>query len=141
MDAGVGSMTPGYLFDSDILIYHINDQLDAETKKYLVRLLEQPVHISVISRIEVLGWAAHTYESWRTTNELIQSLREIRLDEDVVEETIKIRRKVRMKTPDAIIAASALVHSLTLVTRNLEDFARVTGLSTVNPFAVREQIK
>jgi predicted nucleic acid-binding protein len=34
-----------------------------------------------------------------------------------------------------IIAATALVHDLPLVTRNEEDFKDVTGLRVVNPFA------
>lgn len=36
---------------------------------------------------------------------------------------------------DALIAATALVHSLTLVTRNVEDFA-ATGVRLLNPWAV-----
>ena len=34
---------------------------------------------------------------------------------------------------DALIAATALVHNLTVVTRNLRDFERL-GVATVNPF-------
>ena len=40
-----------------------------------------------------------------------------------------------MGLADAIIAATALVHDLPLVTRNEEDFKHVTGLRVVNPFA------
>ena len=36
---------------------------------------------------------------------------------------------------DGLIAATALVHSLTVVTRNLPDFAR-TGVPTLNPWAL-----
>lgn len=36
---------------------------------------------------------------------------------------------------DALIAATALVHGLTVVTRNLPDFAR-TGVQTLNPWAL-----
>ncbi len=133
-------MTQGCLLDSDILIYYINGQLVAETEEYLLSLLEQPVHISVISRIEVLGWRGHTDDSLKMTNELMQTLREIVMEEQVVQKTIEIRRTVRIKLPDAIIAASALVHSLTLVTRNLRDFSRVPSLSIVSPFAVGEEL-
>jgi len=40
-----------------------------------------------------------------------------------------------MGLADAIIAATALVHDLSLVTRNKEDFKDVPGLRVVNPFA------
>ena len=39
---------------------------------------------------------------------------------------------------DAMIAASAMVHRLTVVTRNVRDFDQL-GTHTLNPFAVREQ--
>jgi predicted nucleic acid-binding protein len=35
--------------------------------------------------------------------------------------------------PDAMIAATALVHNLTVVTRNIRDFERL-GLTAINPF-------
>ena len=34
-----------------------------------------------------------------------------------------------------LIAATALVHDLTVVTRNLADFAPAAGLRLLNPFA------
>lgn len=36
--------------------------------------------------------------------------------------------------PDAIIAATALCYGLELVTRNVKDFAKIRGLSIVNPY-------
>jgi toxin FitB len=38
-----------------------------------------------------------------------------------------------MSLGDAIIAAMALVHDLTLVTRNIEDFQWISELSLLNP--------
>ena len=39
-----------------------------------------------------------------------------------------------MSLGDALVAGTALVHSLTLVTRNVEDFQWIQGLSLLNPF-------
>jgi len=39
-----------------------------------------------------------------------------------------------MKLPDAIIAATAILYSLTLITRNTADFKDIIGLKIVNPF-------
>lgn len=43
------------------------------------------------------------------------------------------RRGMTFAAPDALIAATALVHGLTVVTRNFGDFAR-TGASLFNPW-------
>lgn len=47
--------------------------------------------------------------------------------------TIEIRKKYKIKLPDAIIAGTALTYSLTLVTRNTKDFDKIEGLSVINP--------
>jgi len=38
-----------------------------------------------------------------------------------------------VKLPDAIIAATALVHGLPLLTRNTTDFSALPGLTLLNP--------
>lgn len=40
-----------------------------------------------------------------------------------------------MSTEDAQIAAIALAHGLPLVTRNVKDFTRISGLSLINPWS------
>ncbi|MEK7257684.1 MAG: PIN domain-containing protein [Bacteroidota bacterium] len=48
---------------------------------------------------------------------------------------MEIRRQFKsIKLPDAIIAATALTHQLTLLTRNVSDFSKIPGLTVVNPF-------
>jgi len=46
---------------------------------------------------------------------------------------------MRIKIPDAIIAATALHQELVLVTRNTDDFKEVEGLTYINPFAVKPE--
>ncbi|WP_370688565.1 hypothetical protein [Moraxella nasibovis] len=44
----------------------------------------------------------------------------------------EIRRQKRTKTPDAIIGATALLHHLTLATRNVGDFEHLP-MTAINP--------
>ena len=56
------------------------------------------------------------------------------LDRVVSDKTIEIRKNHKIKLPDAIIAATALVHNFNLATRNIKDFKKIDGLELVNPF-------
>jgi toxin FitB len=58
----------------------------------------------------------------------------IPVDRVVVDTAILLRRQRRMSLGDAVIAATALVHGLTLVTRNTVDFLWITGLTILDPF-------
>ena len=40
----------------------------------------------------------------------------------------------KIKLPDAIIAATALVHNLTLLTRNEKDFSKISNVEITNPW-------
>lgn len=54
------------------------------------------------------------------------------LDEEVVQQTISLRQNHKLKTPDAIIAATALVHNFTLLSRNLFDFKNISVLRVID---------
>ncbi len=55
------------------------------------------------------------------------------INDKIIEQTIDLRKNYKIKVPDAIIAATALVHNFTLVTRNTGDFERIPGLELLNP--------
>ena len=56
------------------------------------------------------------------------------VDEDVAEQAIELKRRSKIKLADAVIAATALVNNLKLVTRNVDDYKGVKGLEIFNPF-------
>ena len=55
------------------------------------------------------------------------------MDDAVIAKTIRLRQMRKIKIPDAIIAASALIHGLPLVTNNVSDFQWIEGLSLIDP--------
>ena len=55
------------------------------------------------------------------------------IDQKIADMVIQIRSEVRIKLPDAIIAATAKTANLHLVTRNTEDFKKVE-VQITNPF-------
>ena len=50
----------------------------------------------------------------------------------VVDVCIELRKKYKTKLPDAIIAATAIVYDLILITRNTPDFKIIQGLKVIN---------
>jgi predicted nucleic acid-binding protein len=58
----------------------------------------------------------------------------IELNDEIVNKTIDLRIQYKLKTPDAIIAATALVYNMILITRNISDFGKVQDLTIINPF-------
>ena len=54
----------------------------------------------------------------------------------IVAKTIQLRQKQKIKLPDAVIAATALVDGLKLISRNTKDFKNIKGLEIVNPYKI-----
>jgi len=127
-----------YLLDTNTIIYFLDGSLPDSGMQYLNDIFEQQWHaISFIARIELLS-KEDTPEDTKHQENFISRSDVLGIDDLVITTTIQLRRlnQVR-KLPDAIIAATALVHNLTLVTRNTNDFKNVPGLTVVNPFDLK----
>ena len=130
----MGLISEGHLFDSNILIYHINGQLDSGMELLLSRCFESPAYISTVTAMEVLSWPGHSDESIEMTTAFLEVFDEITIDAEIKNAAIKIRRNYRLKLPDAIIAATALHLGVPLITRNTRDFKDISELRLINPF-------
>ena len=128
-------MGAAYLLDSNVIIYLINGTLSPKNSKVILEAAKQPAHVSVISKIEILGWNPPTQKEADECQSFMDDAVVLDLSNAVVEKTIEIRKTVRSKLPDAIIGATALVHGLTLLTRNVSDFSNVPGVNVIDPFS------
>ena len=122
-----------YLFDSNILIYHLNGQLNQRGTDFLAAGLAGEGAYSIISKIELLGFQQSS-SAEHQARLLLSSLQELELTSTIAEQTIQIRKIHKIKLPDAVIGSTALVHQLTIVTRNTSDFSSIVGLNCINPF-------
>lgn len=93
-----------------------------------------PVY-SVITQIEALGFHGLSEESERVIESYIGVGQTVGIDAEIIAETIRIRKQARIKTPDAIIAATALCQDVELWTANTDDFKHVDGLKLHNPLS------
>jgi len=126
------------VLDTNILIYHLNDSLEDDAEQFLQKAIESNSYLSVITRIELLGWTQHTVQSLSSAEELLNLFNEQPLNEEIVKRCIQLRQTISLKVPDAIIAATALSLKLPLMTRNIDDFQKVPHLQLFNPFEPSE---
>jgi len=122
------------VIDSNVLIYHLNGALTPVAERRVKAAIGAGGFISVITRIEILGWQGQTEDSLRIASSLLDLIGEKPLTETIVQLCIDLRQSHRIKLPDAIIAATALDLGLPLMTRNTTDFDEVENLELVNPF-------
>lgn len=118
-----------YLVDTNIVIYYFNGLTDDQA---IHTILADSFQISIITKIEFLGWGqfASDLESYAKARTFISHATIFDLQNEIAEQAILLRQKFKTKTPDAIIAATALVNELTVVTNNIADFSRL-GIKTL----------
>jgi len=118
-----------YLIDTNIIIYYFNGLTDDEA---IHTILIDSFRISIITKIEFLGWSqfATDAESHNKAREFISHATVLNLTEAISEQAILLRQQFKAKTPDAVIAATALVSGLTVATNNTSDFNRL-GVRTL----------
>jgi hypothetical protein len=119
---------PDYLIDTNITLYYFGQMLSAESESFLDKLFISSYYISIINRIELLGYNQINKEESKALNSFINNAEVIWLNESIVLKTIELRQKYNVKLPDAMIAASCLDNNYCLITNNVKDFSRIEGL-------------
>ena len=121
-----------YLLDTNILIYYFNGEMESAVKSKVSMVMRESFQISVISKMEFLGFPFNLLERQKAT-QLMEYAVIRTLSDEIVQRVIDIRQEKRIKLPDAIIAATDMQYSAILVTRNTKDF-KILELETYNPF-------
>lgn len=123
-----------FLIDTNILIDYLADCIPSPGIEKLEKIIELSLQVSVITQIEFMGWHNHTNQSKAAAEEMMAYASIIPMNTEVVIDTITLKQQMRIKTPDAIIAASSRVHHMTLITGNDAHFQKVPGVTIYNPW-------
>lgn len=104
------------LFDTNILIDYLNgiEAAHQEIARY------EYASISLITWMEVL--VGTTAEEELIVRGFLHRFQVLGIDQSVAEQAIKLRKVRRIKLPDAIVQATAIVAGMVLITRNTKDF-------------------
>lgn len=120
-------MEQRYLADSNTIIDYVGNKMPDTALLVLDGYFDDNLSISIVSKIEVLGFNGEEDEL-KSLADFIALTSIVFVDDAIADKTIELRKAYRIKLPDAIIAATALVYGLVLVTRNTDDFKILMGL-------------
>jgi predicted nucleic acid-binding protein len=125
-------MARTYLLDSNSVIDYLMARLPPSGMTFLDEVVDNIPNVSVITKIEVLGFPMPTADE-TVFRDFFNDSNVYYLTLDIVEKTIEIRKNYRLKVPDALIAATALVQDFDIISRNLSDFNRIPNLTVIDP--------
>lgn len=129
--SGIGKR---YLFDTNIFIYYFNGEPILRSL-FDEALSGQTVAIYCpISWVELLCYPALTTDESEQIRNFLRRFERVKLTEIILDKAAQIRMRYRTALPDAMIAACAIATKSTLLTRNENDFNRISDLAMYNPF-------
>ncbi len=97
--------------DTNILLYLISGD---ETIANLLN--EKHIYVSFITELELLGYKDLSETDLKIIQRLLKEASVIDINAEIKAQVIAIRKKYKLKLPDAIVVASALYSNLPLVT-------------------------
>jgi len=105
------------LVDTDAFIDHLRGAAELRPGRHRV-------HYSVITRVELFAGNSAT----DLVTRLLAPFRELSLDRAIAERAGRIARESGVRLPDALIAATAIEHGFSVVTRNRKRFEPIRGV-------------
>ncbi|MCF8247139.1 MAG: type II toxin-antitoxin system VapC family toxin [Saprospiraceae bacterium] len=97
-----------------------------------LRTHEGDLCVSIVSKIEVLGYHQLKQVEKEFLNNFFYSIPILQLDTAVAEKAIELRQRKPMSLADSILAATALANNLPLFTDNIKDYAGIKGLKLIS---------
>ncbi len=120
---------PGLLLDTNSVIYFFNGE---ENISNLIEKTEERVYLSFITKIELLCFETADEDVMKKIYEFIREVEILYIDDEIITNTIDCRKNMKLKLPDAIIAATAKTKALPLVTAD-KSFQKVKNIRIISP--------
>ena len=128
-----------YLLDTNACIRFLNGRAPA-LRERLLRHSPREICVSSTTKAELYFGAYHSLriaDNIRSIQKFFNTVQSFAFDDNCAENYGRIRAELQRQgmpigSNDTLIAAIALTHSLTLITANTREFARVSGLQFEN---------
>jgi predicted nucleic acid-binding protein len=119
------------LLDSNLLIYASK----SSQNDVLAYISNATPYASAISQVETLGYHRLETSERHSLEALFRTLMVLPVTPAIIAGAIRLRQQRKMSLGDALIAATALEHELTLATHNTKDFDWIEALRVHDPLA------
>ena len=122
-----------YLLDTNIIIDYLR-QYQPTIDNVNKRLdTDEDLSISIITIAEVYsGQSTFNVEAVQDIRDIIKYIRKMPITELIAKTAGAIKRDYQTDLVDAIIAATAIVYDMTLITRNLKHFTNIPNLDLLD---------
>lgn len=117
-----------YTFDTNVFIYYLNQDIGVVKKVDEIVSTNAIIYFSTISEAEILSFSGLQAEDFVKIDNNLSTLNIVNVDSRVARIAGFLRRNIKIKIADSIIAATALATQSILLTRNTKDFEKVPGL-------------
>lgn len=119
------------ILDSNIVIYAFRPEYrDSSLERFL---LQGEFSVSNVTRLEVMGYWRNSDEEFKRFELFFEAIHVLGVSSEIIDRAIQLRRQRSMGLGDAMIAATALIHQLPLVTHNTRDFQWIAELELIDP--------
>lgn len=119
------------ILDSNIVIYAFQPEYrDSSLERFL---LQGEFSVSNVTRLEVMGYWRNSDEEFKRFELFFEAIHVLGVSSEIIDRAIQLRRQRSMGLGDAMIAATALIHQLPLVTHNTRDFQWIAELELIDP--------
>lgn len=119
------------LIDTNIAIGYIGNSLNDQLMDQVDDILNGQYYLSVINKIELLGFPNLSLKEEEKFKLFIDHSMLLPIDKKVIERTIRLKKRQKIKLPGAIIAATCIEYGLKILTLNKKDFENIEDLELV----------
>ncbi|MEW6087112.1 MAG: type II toxin-antitoxin system VapC family toxin [bacterium] len=120
----------GYLLDTNSVIYFFNGE---QKISKLIENSKNNVSVSFITKIELLCFETDDSNVINKISEFLEEIDVITIDDKIIAKTVDYRKNLKLRVPDAIIAATAKIRDLALITADKSLIRKLKEIETITP--------
>lgn len=124
-----------YLIDTNAVCDYLTASFSENGMHFMDNIVDSIPHLSIITQIELLCWKTD-FENEKMVKSFITEGVVLEINPTIVNHCVNLRKNKKIKTPDAIIAATAIAFGYTLITNNIKDFGNIKKLKILNPHKI-----